>query len=413
MFGLGLTDSEDPRSGCATSRHGSCAKAGAGRRRQRSDAETATMFPFRATALLAPVLTLAALAPAASGAAVPSFGLKALGAPKGYFVVSAAPGSVVRERVRVVNAGRVAGVALLRAADAQTGRTTGAVYETKRLHATGTWLALDRDRVTLRPGESTVVGITVRVPAGAEVGDHLGGIVAQPEAESAAAAANGAKHSFRVKVVEQSIVAVQVVVPGPARQELKLTSVAAGGDPGFQTLRIGIANPGRRLVKGSGVVKVLDGNGNTLRRQSFPVDTFVPGTEVEDPVVVRGKILPQGRYNASVIIRWAGGRSTTLHAPFTVSDGQLKQVYGSKGLPNLQGAGRGQGGGPSIALLGGGALILLLGGVGGTALYFRRRTRELAARFSPPEADGAAVRVEDHRTPPAPDTVAASAEERD
>jgi len=336
------------------------------------------MFPTRVTAFLA--LTAGLALPAGAGAASTSFGLKALGASRGYFVYSAGGGSDVRGKVRVVNAGHATGTVNLLPADASTGRTTGVVYGTHGVKGVGTWVALDRSSVTLAPGASAVVGFTVHVPAGVTPGDHLGGIVAEPAQPRRTAATSSAKHSFHVNVVEQSIVAVQVVAPGNAPSALKLTGIHAGGNPGFQTLLVGIRNPGARLIKGSGVVKVLDKAGNTLRRQSFNVDTFVPGTQVDDPVVVRGKILPAGTYQASVIIRWAGGHSTTLHAPFTVDSKQLKQVYGSKGLPNLAGGGK-KSGGSTIVIIGGGALLLILG-IGGTAMYFRRRTRELERRFT-------------------------------
>jgi hypothetical protein len=389
VFGLFSVCSQKD-DGFAQVRDGEVAQGGdhpAGTSRVR--AETPRMFPTRLTALLA--LAGALAVPASAGASGPSFGLKALGAPRGYFVYSAGGGSAVQGKVRVVNAGHATGTVNLLAADAATGRTTGVVYGTHAVKDLGTWLRLDRSSLTLAPGASAVVGFTVQVPAGVTPGDHLGGIVAEPAQAAQAAKASSAKHSFHVNVVEQSIVAVQVVAPGAATSALKLTSIHAGGNPGFQTLLVGIANPGQRLVHGSGVVKVLDASGATLRRQSFNVDTFVPGTQVEDPIVVRGKILPAGHYQASVIIRWAGGHSTTLHAPFAVDSKQLKQVYGSKGLPNLAGGGKKSGSSP-ILIIGGGALLLLVG-VGGTALYFRRRTRELERRFTK-DTD---IRAEDRR----------------
>ena len=353
-------------------------------------AETSGMFPTRVTAFLA--LACAVALPASAGAAGPSFGLKALGASRGYFVYSAAGGSTIHGKVRVVNAGHATGTVDLLPADATTGRTTGVVYGTRGVKGVGAWVRLDRSSVTLAPGASAVVGFTVQVPSGVAPGDHLGGIVAEPAQPTRTAAKSSAKHSFHVNVVEQSIVAVQVVAPGSATSALKLTHIRAGGNPGFQTLLLGIANPGQRLIKGSGVVKVLDASGRTLRRQSFGVDTFVPGTQVDDPIVVRGKVLPPGHYQASAIIRWSGGHSTTLHAPFAVDTKQLKQVYGSKGLPSLAGGGKKSGGSSTILIIGGGVLLLLLG-IGGTALYFRRRTAELERRFT---RDGE-IRASDRR----------------
>jgi hypothetical protein len=345
-------------------------------------------MPFRALALSGALIGL--LLPAGAGASpgASDFGLKALGAPRGYFVLPGGPGAVLHGSVRVVDAGRTAGAVLLRAADATTGQTTGVVYDTRNLHTVGTWLTIDRQSLTLDAGRSAVVHFTVRVAADAAPGDHLGGIVAVPATARAPARGGDAKHSFRVSVVEQSIVAVQVVVPGAARSQLALGGVRAAANPGFQTLLIGLRNAGARLTGGKGTVRVLDAAGATIRHRDFAVDTMVPGTAVADPVVLPGRPLPAGRYSAVVALSWAGGH-TALRAPFTVSLRQLRQVYGSRGLPGLGGRAS-AGSGPGPLLIGGGVLLLaLLAAAGAAALHFRRRTRELAARLTSQQPDPA------------------------
>lgn len=345
-------------------------------------------MPLRALALSVALVGLAAPAGAGASPGASDFGLKALGAPHGYFVLAGSPGALLRGSVRVVNAGRTSGAVLLRAADATTGRTTGVVYDTRNLHGVGPWVTLDRHRLTLDAGHSAVVRFTVRVAPDAAPGDHLGGIVAVPATARAPARGGDAKHSFRVRVVEQSIVAVQVVVPGAARTALALGGVRAASNPGFQTLLVGLRNAGGRLTRGKGTVRVLDRAGATIRRRDFTVDTMVPGTAVDDPVVLPGRPLRAGRYLAVVTLGWAGGH-TSLRAPFTVSLAQLRQVYGSRGLPGL-GVHGSTGSGPGALLIGGGALlIVLLGGAGAAALHFRRRTRELSARLTSQETDPA------------------------
>ena len=325
-------------------------------------------------------LSLAALVgPAGALAAGPVFGIKALGpAARGYFTLTGAPGAALSGSVRVVNASRVAGTAVVLAADATTGRTTGAVYETGHRADVGGWLTLDRTRVYLAAGASTVVRFTARIPATAAPGDHLGGIVVRPASATRTGAQGTAKHSFHVNLVEQAIVAVQVTLPGPATQRLAITGVSAGANPGYQTMVIGLANTGTRLVKGTGIAKISTLAGRTLRRQAFTIDTFLPRTRIGDPVVLRGPSLAAGRYEASVLVRWPGG-SAHLHAPLTISARQLRQVYGSRGVPAALGGPRSDSGGPGGAVLIGGAVVLLLAGIGGTVLYFRRRDRALIA----------------------------------
>ncbi|MCW2966823.1 MAG: putative protein of unknown function cell surface [Solirubrobacteraceae bacterium] len=367
------------------------------------------MFASRRT-LLALSLTLLAAPAGAHAATAPVFGVKAVGpTAHGYFALTAAPGATVSGSVRVDNAGHAAGTALILPADATTGRTTGAVYQTTRRSDIGGWLTIDRSQVFLAPGHNAVVHFTARVPADAGAGDHLGGIVVRRATQAAPGARGTAKHSFGVNVVEQAIVAVQVTVAGPASRRLAVTGVRAGANPGYQTLLVGIANGGNRMLKGTGIVKVVNEAGATLRRQAFTIDTFLPRTRVDDPIVLRGATLPAGRYHASVLIRWPGG-SSHLHAPFTVSTGQLRQVYGSRGLPGQQGANHAGSGGPGMAVLAGGALLLLLAGVSASALYFRRRTAALTAALRPPHEGDDAIRVRDAR--PAPEGEAVSADER-
>jgi hypothetical protein len=338
------------------------------------------------------------------------FGIKAVGpTAHGYFTLSAAPGATVSGSVRVVNAGHVAGTAEVLAADATTGRTTGAVYETARHSGVGGWLRLDRARVFLAPGRSAIVHFIARVPAGASVGDHLGGIAVRPMRAAPTSAHATAKHAFRVDLVEQAIVAVQVTVPGASVRRLAVTGVRADANPGYQTLLVGLANGGNRMLKATGIVKVTNQAGATLRRQAFTIDTFLPATSVEDPIVLRGATLPAGRYFASVLIRWPGG-SSHLHAPFVVSAGQVRQVYGSPGLPHRAGSPAAPNAGPDALALIGGALALLLAGIGGTTLAFRRRNRPPAPAPAPFDEARGAIRVTDGR--PAPEGEAVGTGER-
>jgi hypothetical protein len=333
--------------------------------------------------LLAAFATLVAAAPAAAAQNAPSFALKALGAGhEGYYVFDGAPGSVVEGTVLLVNAGTAAGTARLDAVDATTGATTGAVYQTvgEPSEDVGAWLSLDRREVTLGPGESTRVGFTVSVPADARRGEHLGGIVAAPLAKDAADDGSGGKdRSFRVDVVNQSILAVQVDLPGEARQLLKVRGVEAGGQPGYQTLVLALSNPGERMVRGTGNVEILRG-GRAVSRQRFTIDTFLPRTRIDYPLVMRGEALLPGDYQARVVLDWGTG-TERAELPFSLSRKNIEQAFGSEGVAKLPG-GKDSGGGSSVLpLVIGGILALLL--IGGLAVFYvRRQTRRLEERLA-------------------------------
>ena len=346
--------------------------------------------------------TAAILLPAAPApAAGPSFAIKPIGhAELGYYRFDAVPGQTISGRLRVVNAGKEAGTAELAAVDATTGATTGAVYGTVGVRSSdvGAWLALSAPRVTLAPGATKVVTFTLRVPADARRGQHLGGIVARPAADAAATAPGTAKHNFRVNIVDQAIVAVQLDLPGAARRVLAVRGIEAGGNTGYQTLQIALSNPGELMVKGRGTVVVTTAAGAPVKRQDFAIDTFVPRTRISYPLVMRGKALLPGDYRARVLLTWSGGgHSSSSALPFKVTRKNIAQAYGSKGLAQLPGA-KGSTSGPPIAIIAGGGIVILLLGFGATAAYFRRRTRELERRIALaiPEPD-AEIAVTDAR----------------
>jgi hypothetical protein len=354
--------------------------------------------------LVAALLATLAL-PAAAAAEAPVFAIKPVGhAELGYYRFSAAPGQEVTGRVRVVNVGGVAGTVELAAVDATTGATTGAVYETigDGSRDVGAWIALRSSRVTLAPGADAVVGFSVTVPAAARAGEHLGGLVARPVAGPVGGARGKGERSFSVDVVDQSILGVQVDLPGAARQILKVRGVEAGGNPGYQTLRIALSNPGEKMVKGSGTVIVSRAGGEEVARQEFAIDTFLPRTRIDYPLVVRGDALLPADYRAEVLLRWDGDHRSSVALPFSVSRQNIEQAYGSAGVAKLPDATPGDG--LPVALLAGAALLLLLAAIGGMALWMRRRTRELEARIlaaavAVPEPDGE-LRVSDAREQP-------------
>lgn len=341
---------------------------------------------------LAALLAFAAPAPAPAAQDALSFSLEPVGpSADGYFAYDAQPGGVVKGRVLVINSGTAAGTARLDAVDATTGATTGAVYETVggRSEDIGAWLELERDEVTLAPGASAEIAFTIRVPSDARRGEHLGGIVAAPMENTGRTGQADGRRDFRVDVVNQSILAVQVDLPGEARQLLAVRDVRTGGNPGYQTLILGLSNPGERMVRGRGSVEILGSDGATVSRQRFAIDTFLPRTRIDYPLVLRGDALVPGDYRARVALDWETGRERQELA-FAVSRENIEQAFGSEGVARLPDAGR-QGGGASLAVPLAGIVLALLLGAAGSMLYFRRQARRLEerllARQAPPPAD--------------------------
>jgi hypothetical protein len=271
----------------------------------------------------------------ASFALVPQHYDPALAATQSYFVIAAHPGETVTNSVRVRNVGTQTGSALLYAVDATTGQTSGAVYldGTKPRRAVGSWVTLGARSVTLAPGQSRVVPVTVRVPAAAQPGDHLGGIVAEN-----AALTGGGSGALRIKVRHLTIAAVLVQVPGPAKAAVAPTAARAGGEHGYQYVYLHLKSAGAVIAKPTGRLTVIDSGGKTVASRRFTLDTFVAGTAVDYPVLLPHIALDPGDYRAKIDLSYGaaavGYRTTpgpmqtiTRILPFSVTSGQYTQVF--------------------------------------------------------------------------------------
>ncbi|MCW2963320.1 MAG: putative protein of unknown function cell surface [Actinomycetia bacterium] len=288
------------------------------------------MRPLAATLLLALVLApLAAAAPK-----TPVFGLRAVGNPKlGYFVYSLPPGAVQQGGVIISNSGTATGTVKLFAADATTGRTTGTVYLTDRkAQRVGAWISLASTSLTLKPGQHQTVHFTVRVPANAKPGQWVGGVVAETSRQVSGPKSKQ-KASVQIKIRDLTIVAVQVNVPGPPVISFKIGGIKTGGQRGFQEVVTHIANAGNVLVKPTGTVTVLNKQGKVLQVLTFKMDTFLPETAVDYPLLLK-KALPPGDYSATVKlsvpgVSGAAGKTITAHPSFSISKQDVQQVFTS------------------------------------------------------------------------------------
>jgi hypothetical protein len=153
---------------------------------------------------------------------------------------------------------------------------------------------------------------------------------------------------------------------------MALTGVRPGGAGGQQALLVGLRNDGNRLIKGRGKLVVSDQHGAPIRHARFPVDTFLPRTEVADPMGVPGRALPAGSYRATVSLRYGHGHLARLSTPFTISRKQVEQIFGSRAPQAPPAAASGL---PPIAALLLGALALLAVGFGAALLLLRRLGR--------------------------------------
>ncbi|WP_198655335.1 WxL protein peptidoglycan domain-containing protein [Streptomyces geranii] len=105
-------------------------------------------------------------------------------AQRPYFYLSADPGTAVEDKVTVANKTDQPLTFRLYAADAyNTARDGGFAVRTldEKQRGVGAWARPAKSRVTVPPRKSVTVPFTLRVPEGAEPGDHVGALVALDE----------------------------------------------------------------------------------------------------------------------------------------------------------------------------------------------------------------------------------------
>lgn len=372
--------------------------------------------------LFALSLTLLALAPSAQAASNTAvFGLRAVGNPKvGYFVYDLSPGATTSGAVIVSNVGTAAGTAKLYAVDATTGSTTGTVYVTDHVPAKqGTWVSLSQTRVLLAPGAHASVGFTVHVPPGAKPGQWVAGIVAENATQVRSQRTKG-KAGVRINVRNLTIVAVQTNVAGHLVAGFRVGGVTPGGRNGYQQLAVHFANTGNVLEKPSGRVEILR-NGAPVETLAFHMDTFLPQTSIDYPLLLR-KALSPGSYTARVTLSYpsaAGPVQTVTASPaFSVSKQNVTQVFRAAAPTRRSGGARGGFSSLSTAtrwaLIGAiaAALVLLLSLL---LVFLRRRRRGLPVRArtggEPPAAPAPEPRP--RHEPPDADLVAEHRPRRD
>jgi hypothetical protein len=311
---------------------------------------------------------------AASGAAtfalIPEHYDPSLRVSQSYFVAVERPGQTYTNSVRIRNLGKQTGTALLYAVDATTGQTSGAVYldRSKPRRDVGAWVTLGTRSVTLAPGQSKIVSLAVRVPAGASAGDHLGGIVAENEALTS----SSGKGALQIRIRHLTIAAMLVQVPGKARAGMQVTGVRAGGEHGYQYVYVLLENTGALATKPTGKLLISDASGKQVASRDLALDTFLAGTAIDYPVLLPSQALSPGSYTAHVDLRYGAAalgyrraagalQATGGTFPFQVTAGQYKAVFqGAPPLRQPEQAAKPSSSGSTLLLVLAGALAALL-----------------------------------------------------
>jgi LysM repeat protein len=140
---------------------------------------------------------------------------------KSIFVHELEPGKQVTDGIQVVNNSSITKQVLVYAVDSQmsSGGAFACAQAADKPIAAGTWIELEKDTLTLEPGENTVVDFKIKVPEEASPGEHNGCIVVQDTDRQRAPGGSGITLSMR------SAIRLAVTVPGDIQKGLVVTGL--------------------------------------------------------------------------------------------------------------------------------------------------------------------------------------------
>lgn len=266
-----------------------------------------------------------------------------------------APGGMLERTVRVSNGGLTAQTVdvYTGAASMRSGQfTLDGPGSTNRLTS---WTSLDKQRISLAPGEGADVKVTVRVPADAPTGDRSAVVWAQPAAGAGGGVATrvGVRVNLRVEPRAGTIA------------DFAIDRLTAERDSDGQAVVVaGIRNTGGWAVEVGGELTLSDGPGGRTLGPVYAEEAVVAAGAAG---TVRFRIadsadLPAGPWQASVKLRsGAIERAHTASVTFPTPD-----TGGTGSLGSLGSVGLGSSNSPLMWVAGVGAAAAAVGAIGWT-----------------------------------------------
>lgn len=130
----------------------------------------------------------------------------------------------------------------------------------------GKWVQLSKTEVTLEPKTKETVPFTVTVPGNADVGEHNGCVVFQPEDDGGTVEGN-------VRIRTRSAIRLSVTVPGELKRDISIDSFAVSRENGKQSFDLTVRNNGNVSADIDSAVTLKDLFGNEVFRNGggYPV----------------------------------------------------------------------------------------------------------------------------------------------
>jgi hypothetical protein len=268
--------------------------------------------PLRAAmAAVAAIVVAWGLLPAVSRAATPPITVsvhQASGRPLSYFDLTAGPGHLAAAgSLEVANRGDQPVTVDLDPLDAVTISTLGSAYQPRgtKVHGSGRWTVLGTRQVTIAPHGSATVPVHTRTPATVSPGDYLSGIGVEATDQQPS---TRTRSKLQIASVERYAIGLEVRVPGPRHRAITLTGAQLHRTPAGLTFYLLGRNRGNEILRNvTGRVRITQ-RGRTVATASIGPGTFVTGTSIAVPVLVRGALPVEGTtFAVSASMRYHGG----------------------------------------------------------------------------------------------------------
>lgn len=274
-----------------------------------------TTLPFRRITFVLCALAAWAVAFAATAAAAPPqlavTVQQASGEPVSYLTVQSDAGArSAGGTIFVTNEDHRAVTVDVSPVSAETAANLGSAYalDNEARRGAAAWLRTSVRHLSLAPGESAEVGLSVDVPAQEGDGEYLAGVSVQARGQNEGAGKDG---GVAIASAQRYVVGVQVDVGSVRTPQLTFAGAEVKREPAGVTFLLEMENPGNVILQNvKGRVEV-ERDGRRIASMPIGPGTFVTGTTVEFPVLAENEDPPEGTdYRVRAIAHYEGGEAT-------------------------------------------------------------------------------------------------------
>lgn len=185
-----------------------------------------------------------------------------------------------------------------------------------RPNSASPWLVYSPTEVTVMPGGTHSIRVTVSVPKAASAGEHVTALFVEPRPDDIKSDQN--RKQVRVKF---RLAAVFYIMVPTLTQDASLENLKAEANDKVVVVTPVLKNKGNTHVRPVYSIKLLDKNGAVVAdypdTESLPV---LAGSETEIPVLIE-KALPAGSYSVQYRVKFSeNGPVTEGHAALVVAE---------------------------------------------------------------------------------------------